>query len=319
MIKLLSSFALVAAFAAAALSFILFAPLSRPAPLASIADAARAGTAAAPLAPLMRYRARDGAALAYRAYPAGAGAPIAILIHGSGGSSRDMNAMGAALAAAGVSAYAPDVRGQGESGTRGDIAYVGQQEDDLDDFIDALRADSPTAPITLVGHSSGGGFALKYGGGQGRDRIARLILLAPYLGHDAPTTRPNSGGWAKPNVARIVVLTVLRRFGFDGLAGLPVLAFAARPDAPGVTTQWSFRMMQGFAASAPFAQDVRGLKAPTLVIAGAADELMIAERYAPTFAALDPAIEVRLLSGVGHIALCSDAGAAALIAAAAAR
>ena len=42
------------------------------------------------------------------------------------------------------------MRGHGVSGTRSDIGYVGQLEDDLADFVAVLRQSQPTAPITLV-------------------------------------------------------------------------------------------------------------------------------------------------------------------------
>src|SRR3546814_16323875 len=57
--------------------------------------------------------------------------------------------------------YALDIRGHGQSGPlRGDIAYVGQLEDDLADFLAASRIDHPAAQWTLIGFSSGGGFTL---------------------------------------------------------------------------------------------------------------------------------------------------------------
>ena len=37
--------------------------------------------------------------------------------------------------------------------TRGDIAYLGQLEDDLADFVAEIRKTNPTAPLTLLGHS----------------------------------------------------------------------------------------------------------------------------------------------------------------------
>ena len=46
----------------------------------------------------------------------------------------------------------------------------------------------PSAPLTLVGHSSGGGFALRVAGSPIQNLFDRTVLLAPYLGYDAPTT-----------------------------------------------------------------------------------------------------------------------------------
>ena len=142
------------------------------------------------------------------------GAPtgrVAIVIHGSSGSSGGtIHALSQALAAHGVETFAVDMRGHGTSGTRGDIGYVGQLEDDLADFVAVLRKTVPSAPLTLVGHSSGGGFALRVAGSPIQNLFERTVLLAPYLGYDAPTTRPSSGGWASADIPRIIGLLALR-------------------------------------------------------------------------------------------------------------
>ena len=81
--------------------------------------------------------------LGFRHYPASGPATRrgAIFIHGSAGSSGTSNhALSAALAARGVETWAIDIRGHGVSGTRGDIGYVGQLEDDLADFVGLLSA-----------------------------------------------------------------------------------------------------------------------------------------------------------------------------------
>ena len=99
-------------------------------------------------------------------------------------------------------------------------------EHDLVDFVAVVRKTAPTAPLTLVGHSSGGAFALRVAGSPIQHLFERSVLLAPYLGYDAPTTRPNSGGWAKADIPRIVALMALRKAGINCCDALPVLAFA---------------------------------------------------------------------------------------------
>lgn len=101
-----------------------------------------------------RYKARDGAELAYRHY-----APAAkdvrgsvVLVHGSSASSQSMHILASAFSQAGYGAYTLDIRGHGESGQRGTIAYIGQLEDDLEDFAAAV---APSKPTTLAGFSSG--------------------------------------------------------------------------------------------------------------------------------------------------------------------
>ncbi len=142
----------------------------------SLAAAIAFGTAAAPqhsmpprhldlsgLPPLSRYAARDGAHLAYRIYPGGS-EQVAVLIHGTGTESSVMNAAAKTLRAAGATVYAPDLRGSGSSGRRGDVDYIGQLDDDLADLVAAIRLQHPHAKMTLVGFSGGGAFAIRIAG-----------------------------------------------------------------------------------------------------------------------------------------------------------
>jgi hypothetical protein len=159
------------------LAAMLAAPLARLPELTSVSHAARAVDRST-MPPLERFSARDGTHLAYRHYPArgAASEKIAILVHGSSGSSVAVHALADALAARGIETYAPDIRGHGGSGTRGDIAYIGQLEDDLSDFVGMIRKTGPAAPLTLIGHSSGGGFALRVAGSPIQDLFQRTVL-----------------------------------------------------------------------------------------------------------------------------------------------
>src|SRR5580692_4136903 len=108
------------------LAAMLAAPLVRLPELTSVSQTARAVDRST-MPPLERFSARDGTYLAYRHYPArgAASEKIAILVHGSSGSSVAIHALADALAARGIETYAPDIRGHGGSGTRGDIVYTG--------------------------------------------------------------------------------------------------------------------------------------------------------------------------------------------------
>ncbi len=186
--------------AALVLAVMIATPLVAPPELRSI-SAARGTIDFSTLPAIERFQARDGTVLGFRHYPATRAATgrVAILIHGSSGSSGNaIHVLSTALAAHGVESYAVDIRGHGASGTRGDIGYVGQLEDDLADFVAVVRKTAPTAPLTLIGHSAGGGFALRVAGSPIQNLFVRTVLLAPYLGYYAPTNRPNSGGWASP-------------------------------------------------------------------------------------------------------------------------
>ena len=266
--------------------------------------------------PLERFIARDGTELAYRHYPARAPptGKIAILVHGSSGSSAAVHALADALAARGVETYAPDIRGHGASGTRGDIAYIGQLEDDLADLVALIRKTAPTEPLTLLGHSAGGGFALRVAGSPIQNLFARTVLLAPYLGHDAPTNRPDSGGWASADIPRFLGLAALRRVGIACCEALPTLAFAVPPNSESILVPaYSYRLMRNFATRG-YQVDLAAATKPLTLISGADDELMLADKYADAVHAVAPSVDVKLIEGVEPHGHCQRPAAVSAIA-----
>ena len=94
-----------------------------------------------------------------------------IAIHGSSSQSASIHPLGKALSAAGIPVYAPDIRGHGATGIRGDIDYAGELDDDIADFVAAVRAQHPNAKLVLMGFSSGGGYALHVGGDAARKDV----------------------------------------------------------------------------------------------------------------------------------------------------
>jgi pimeloyl-ACP methyl ester carboxylesterase len=291
--------------AAIALGFMLASPVRPPPPLASIHEGAmRMDTSGAP--DLSRYQARDGTWLAYRLYPATNGAKdrIALLAHGSSASSIEMHGLATAPANAGVTAVALDIRGHGASGTRGDIAYSDELDDDLDDLIGELRKSYPAARFSLIGHSAGGGFALRIAGGPLGQAFDRFVLLAPYLGYSAPTNRPaeGSGLWAQPDMPRIVATLILERFGIDWPQSLRAIAFANVPEAKMfVTSQYSFRLLQNYTAPPDWKGAFERAKGRVTVVAGANDELMDADAYERALPPLG--VPVAIVPGVDHMGI----------------
>ena len=290
---------------AIAIVLMLASPVRPPLTLASIhAGAIAIDETGAP--DLNRYQARDGTWLADRLYPAqnGSGDRIAILAHGSSASAIEMNAVAKALAGAGVTAVALDMRGHGASGTRGDIAYAGQLDDDLADLVTGLRKAYPAARFSLIGHSAGGGFALRIAGSKLGDAFESFVLLAPYLGHSAPTNRPAEGPglWASPDMPRILATLALEKLGIDWPQSLPAVAFANAPEAKmAVTSQYSFRLMGNYTAPPDWQNAFAHAKGRITVIAGANDELMDADAYKRTLPPLG--VQPTILSGVDHIGI----------------
>jgi pimeloyl-ACP methyl ester carboxylesterase len=291
-------------------------PLKIPPELHSLSEA-RKTIDFSTLPAVERFQARDGTMLGFRHYPASGPATGrgAIVIHGSSGSSAtSIHALSSALAARGVETWAIDIRGHGSSGTRGDIAYVGQLEDDLADFIAVVRQSAPTLPLTLLGHSAGGGFALRVAGSPIQGLFARTVLLAPYLGYDAPTNRPHSGGWANADVPRVLGLMALRAIGIDCCEALPTLAFAVPPHSESfLVPAYSYRLMRNFATRG-YRTDLAAATRPVTIISGADDELMLADRYAEAVRGVTRKVEVKLIGGVDHIGIVSNPKAVSAIA-----
>jgi pimeloyl-ACP methyl ester carboxylesterase len=290
-------------------------PLASLPELRSVSETARAVDRST-MPALERFSARDGTTLTYRHYPARIQptGKIAILVHGSSGSSVAVHALADALAGHGVETYAPDIRGHGGSGTRGDVTYVGQLEDDLADLVALVRKTSPDAPLTLLGHSAGGGFALRVAGSPIQTLFARTVLIAPYLGYDAPTNRPDSGGWASADMPRVLGLVALRRLGLDCCEALPTLAFAVPPNSEKFLTPfYSYRLMRNFATRG-YRQDFAAVTRPVTIVSGVDDELMLSGNYADAAHAVAPSVDVKLIDGVNHMGIVSAANAVSAIA-----
>jgi pimeloyl-ACP methyl ester carboxylesterase len=303
--------------AALAFTAMIATPLAAPPELRSI-SAARGTVDMSTLPAIERFQARDGTTLGFRHYAA-SGAPTgraAVVVHGSSGSSaNNIHALSWALAQHSVESYAVDIRGHGVSGTRGDIAYIGQLEDDLADFVAEIRKTNPTVPLTLIGHSAGGGFALRVAGSNIQNLFTRTVLLAPYLGPRAPTNQPNSGGWANPDVPRILALVLLRRLGIDCCDALPVVAYAVPPNsAKRLVPAYTERLRSNFGVHLDYRSDLAAATRPITIYSGAADELMLPDKYAEAVRGVGPAVNVRLIEGIDHMGIVGAPKAVSVIA-----
>jgi alpha-beta hydrolase superfamily lysophospholipase len=300
-------------FVALVLAVMVATPVRRPPELTSVSKTAGA-VDRSDMPGIDRFHARDGTELAYRHYPARAPATgqIAVVLHGSSGSSIAVHTLAKALAERGVETYAPDIRGHGASGTRGDIVYLGQLEEDLSDFVGEIRKVHPAASLTLIGHSSGGGFALRVAGSPIQDLFTRTVLLAPYLGYDAPSSRQDAGGWASPDIPRFLGLTILRRLGIICCESLPTIAFAVGPNTSSIlASTYSYRLMRNFGTTRDYREDLAAAGRPVAVFAGGVDELMFPDKYRD---AVGQRVPVRLIDGVNHMGIVSDPAAVSVIA-----
>ena len=267
------------------------------------------------LPPLEAYRARDGATLGYRAFQPSdplQDAPIVVMLHGAGGHSGWMAQLALGLAARkNAIVIAPDLRGHGPSpARRGDVDYIGQLEDDVADLIGHL--DSEDREIVLLGHSAGGGLAIRFAGGNYSELVDKMVLVAPFLQHDAPTALPaDPDGWARPLVRRIAGLWMFNAVGISLLNHLTVVEFRFPDevlDGSGsalATQHYSYRLQFSLSPRRDWRKDVAGLPR-YLVVAGSADTTFGAEAYEPALGPIAPRGDFVVLDGAGHADILVD-------------
>lgn len=264
---------------------------------------------------LSYYAPVDGDDLAYRQYPAkGDPKGSAVLLHGSSADSRSMHPMARALVEAGFAVYALDVRGHGGSGVKGHVDYVGQLEDDLQAFMAQVQ---PVGPVTLVGFSSGGGFALRVAGGELATLFDRYLLLAPFVSQEAPTYRTGSGGWVNVGLPRYVALMLLNQLGVERFNDLPVVSYALTEQArQTLTPEYSFNLAQNYRPEADYAGTIQGIQRPTRVVVGAQDEMFNAAQFSNVFDLATQPVPVEVVEGANHVGLTLMPAALAAVVAA---
>jgi alpha-beta hydrolase superfamily lysophospholipase len=293
--------------AAVGLAIVLGGP-DDPQPMSSISDPFKK-VDFSDLPELSYFAARDSAKLAFRAYPAVGDAikGSVVLVHGSSASGSSMHVMAKGFAAAGYAAYALDIRGHGRSGVKGHIAYIGQLEDDIEDFVHGIKLAQPS---TLVGFSSGGGFVLRFAGSARQNLFANYLLLSPFISQDAATSRPSSGGWVTVGIPRIIAISLLDGFGVHAFNDLPVTKFALTEEGKGfLTPQYSFALAQNFRPERDYQANIRAITQPLRVLVGQNDEVFYGDKFTGVFKTAGKDVPVTLLQGIEHISLSLDPAA----------
>ncbi|MFZ0945506.1 MAG: alpha/beta fold hydrolase [Syntrophobacteraceae bacterium] len=292
-------------------AMILFGHPEAPPPLeAVVKDSALIAGFSQSLPPLEFYQARDAQKLAYRLYEGRPGRGVVIAVHGSTGSSIAMHAIAAALQARGHTVYAIDLRGHGESGKLGDVSYIDQPLDDLADLLDKIDGVQPPEKKILLGHSSGGTFALKVAADRLSRKFDGFVALSPPLGASKSTNKPNAGGWANAAVPRIIALSILNRFGVHILDHLPVVAFATEANPQGNrATVYSHALLTSLSLPRHWEPAVAKIDKPTVVMIGETDEIFNAAAYGPEIAAVNPRIRVVVVPQTGHMDMVLNSNA----------
>lgn len=226
--------------------------------------------------PLLRkFLARDSISLSYRFYDSCNVERAIILLHGSSAHGEYLHSFADYLSSKRNigQVYVPNLRGHYNSGnSRGDCDYIGQLEDDLYDLICHVQAQNKK--IILVGHSSGGGLAIRVAGGSYQNLIQGYVLLSPAIPR-APTMRQGTaGGWAKVSIIKIITLSFLNSIGIKKWNHSHVIKFNKPQEyCDGKETlAYSFNLNSSYHPRHPYQNDIKALNNKFVVFVGSDDE-----------------------------------------------
>jgi alpha-beta hydrolase superfamily lysophospholipase len=255
---------------------------------------------------LLSFEARDGTSLRYRFYDSPCKDAVCILLHGSSAHGEYLHPLAAYLSSQGAGqVYVPNIRGHYMSGSsRGDCAYIGQLEDDLVDLIQRMQLQNKK--IFLFGHSSGGGLAIRFAGGEHGIPIHGYVLLSPAIPR-APTMRQGTaGGWANVKLLKLLFCLFLNTLGISRFNHLKVISFNKPKEAcDGTETlAYSFRLNTSYHPRYPCGTDMQALGKKVLVLIGAEDEANDPAKYPEIMQTSGQALQV--LEGIKHLNIVCD-------------
>lgn len=252
--------------------------------------------------PLYQYQTREGTLLSYRFYDSQNKECIIILLHGSSAHGEYLHPLADYLSSQGIGqVYVPNLRGHymSEGARRGDCTYIGQLEDDLSDLIHFFKLHDKQ--IYLVGHSSGGGLAIRFAGCAYKNLIKGYVLLSPAI-PTAPSMRQGTaGGWAKVSIWKIIVLSILNSIGIVKFNHSHVIWFNKSPKhCDGKETlSYSFNLNSSYHPRLPYQKDISALKDKFILFVGADDEANDPLEYPKVMKASGKVIQV--IKGVRHL------------------
>ena len=198
----------------------------------------------------------------------------------------------------------PDIRGHGKSGQLGTCAYIGQLEDDLSDLIKKLSSKSSYKKIVIVGHSSGGGLAIRFASGKYKDLAHQLILLSPAI-ITAPTMNtPGAKSWAQVNKIKLMELLALNAIGISRFNTTVVVRINKKQDQcdGSETMSYDYNLSVSMHPRIPYHKDLKTVAEKTTLLVGELDE--INNPYA--FENLFPKKTVKILPDTGHLDIVNN-------------
>ncbi|WP_163536099.1 alpha/beta fold hydrolase [Gracilibacillus sp. YIM 98692] len=253
--------------------------------------------------------ARDGEKLHYQVYSAASSNHVMILLHGISEDHKYLKGLAEPIAERNLATvYTPDLRGYGDHAKRkGDVDYIGQHEDDLEDFIQHIKKKHKNPTITLAGHSAGGGTVLRLSEHPSSSEIDRYLLLAPFIHHSAPTVpKKNEKSYGKANLGRLIPLFILNGFGIRKWNHWIVYE-SNKPVEKRHGSETLALSHRLFVSRYPekYKQVIANMKKPTLVLVGEHDQEFIPDAFEPLFRENNKA-ETHVLKDTNHDGIIKD-------------
>src|SRR5437762_10153482 len=243
-----------------------------------------------------RFYSVDGLRLRYLEWGSSPSDPI-VLVHGFSSTADAWTGVGEVLGAE-YHVIAPDLRGHGESEWDPQERY---SDDQLASDVHALVQRLGLPPFTLIGHSMGGAVAFTYAATH-PEIVKRLVIedsapLPP--GRTLTELRTTFASRAEVEQS---VRTANPTMPETAVQGRVDVYYRARPDST-----WGFRADVAGVRHGRGAHDadkswdnVRRVKAPTLVIRAGAEPALVSQETAERLSRENPRIRVVTVPGAGH-------------------
>ncbi|MFC5451118.1 alpha/beta hydrolase [Paenibacillus aestuarii] len=249
------------------------------------------------------YTARDGAQLPYRLF-AGPSDVVLIFLHGITEPSLYLRELGRYVSENGIATvYLPDLRGYGNHPIRrGDIDYIGQLDDDIEDLFRYVQKRHPGARILIGGHSAGGATALRQTIRPIHQDIEAYLLISPALSPNAPLDRKGgSGNESKVSIPRYLMLMLLNKIGIQRYNHTVVYRRLTPVEKLHGTEscKLSYRLALSRMVANDYGNYLSRLTQPAFVMVGADDEVFDANAYQPLYQKFCKA-EVRIIPDQNH-------------------
>ena len=253
--------------------------------------------------PDREYETRHGDRLPLRVYGEGVEDTALILLHGISIYGYYFDEMATYFAEQSTArVYVPDLRGHGYApGAPGDLDYEEQLVDDVADLVAHVREEMPQARVIVGGHSAGGGLVARFAGSDQFEGVDGILLIAPSLGREAPSTGDGLGGLLEMRLSRMIGLSLLNSVGVDALDGLDVLymAYPEERQRERMVLTYSWRYAKGITPP-DYGRALASIDVPLLLVAGSEDEVFDAEHYPSIIEAHAPHGEVVITPDHNH-------------------